>query len=782
MKIKFVLFLILLNYILTNFSFDYKNILNENIKSDIEFIFDSNYNFYQNLTQLETIKKYFHQYKESELNLHNGAKLNCYTPSKINSLVNKQPNLNNTIKIIPLEYMEMFLRENTKMCYNSNFKEWFYKLCPLKSSVQLLTFKKKDQFGNEYTESWTLGTAQNKTEIDTMAIYKKETEDEQSFNLPGDPLVMTQDRIAKIYNYDLSLLKKYEASLILEYDLDDIKDMPDLKINKIYKLSEYIRENPELKKISIQRKIIKLISKHLLLLDAPFPFPKVDFNVNINLIKEKQSLDLDHSFNLMVYGDMVYCYRCEFLTHYKVGDSIFIKNSKLELSYEDKMYKSARIVNIFDNQLLKVEKPFPKNFGGPVLRQNYFAMSSFNLTRRYTGSSGRINIKERLVFGYMTEFRKQIQTGDKLLFFNANSVKDYHHITSTNPLAYPESNCVVSKILTDNMLLLEEPCDMGIAKQKSFFIMKPFDRFPFMITPVESKTLLSIIDVMTPEFIDISFKSHLFHSKYLFHPGFAIHNNETALSFKLEKIITDKQPAFMRILLGTDEKNYGKEMGQNDLEILIDSESGVLITKLNDNENLEFYDLDVRNLFHENLAVDILIKDNEIFFNSMDDDKESSIKVSFSIPENLKVKYLYLDLFATKNLNIKDILKKNFLEMKYLYNIWIYNKKRMLSEDAYYVEELTGGDYCPEINDSRKTIVEYHCDKSGWNDIVIENVSEISTCVYKYYVRSKNICNPYVLMKNKAIKAVARTKCVVINQNYNSNPTEFFRNIEIESI
>ena len=64
---------------------------------------------------------------------------------------------------------------------------------------------------------------------------------------------------------------------------------------------------------------------------------------------------------------------------------------------------------------------------------------------------------------------------------------------------------------------------------------------------------------------------------------------------------------------------------------------------------------------------------------------------------------------------------------------------------------------------------------SGINDILIEKVEEITTCHYTYYVRTKHLCNPNDLMKNKIDKSVAKTKCIVDNYLYNQDSSEYFR-------
>lgn len=758
-----ILFLVFLNCILANFEFIYKK--TKNINSDIEFIFNAKFDFIANFTQKTTINKYFHKYKQSELNLYDGTRLKCYTPSKIQSVLTKEiENDQNMIKEIPNKYIRMFMRENIKMCYYSQFKELYYKLCPMKSAIQTLIYKKKDNYGDEYTETWILGQAENRTDIDPIEVYRNETGDYNSFNLPNEPYVIVKDNLVKIFNYNLAILQKFEAYIIIEYEYDKIKHMPDLIVNKLYNLSQYITEINEVTTIPVQREIISVINKNIILLDSPFPLPTVNYKVNLSLKKERLKLQLEREYDFIIYGDMVHCWYCVYLTHYKVGDTLFIKNSTLDKN--ERMYESARIVEIIDNKLLRVHKPFSHSFNGPILLHDYFLLSSMNFTQRYKFGDGKAYIRDKFVFGINTQFKKQIQTGDSLLFYNYGIGQNFYYQQNTSPLKFLKSSCVVSKILTDNLLLLENFCFFGLAKYKIFFIIKPFDDFPIKYSkPLKSDIPPSLIDFHTPQMIEFYQGINSFHSQFLFHSGFVLTNYETVFSFRLLKHVTVNK-SFFRFLFGTEEHNYDKGIGKNDIEMIIDAQNGVLIKSVNDNENLQFYQVELKNFFSQSLLCDIIIQNDEIFFNSVDEDTESSIKVSFKLP--LQIKYMYVDQYAAKEMNIVDIIKKNFIELKFLFNIYVYNLKSRLSPGAFFSELLVGGQFCSENQNNRTTTVEYRCDLNDWNDINIEKVTEPEVCNYKYFVRSKNLCNPYVVMKNKVLKTVEKTRCIISNDNYNS--------------
>lgn len=125
--------------------------------------------------------------------MYNGGLFKCYIPKKINkgSEVFQMKNLKETVD----EELAMYLlRENSKMCYNSSFKEWFYKLCPFNNVIQMLSYKKKNQDGIEYSEIFSLGV-KNSTDFNIEEYYKKNTKDLESVNLPKIPYIVVNDKV-----------------------------------------------------------------------------------------------------------------------------------------------------------------------------------------------------------------------------------------------------------------------------------------------------------------------------------------------------------------------------------------------------------------------------------------------------------------------------------------------------------------------------------------------------------------------------------------------------------
>ncbi len=95
-------------------------------------------------------------------------------PSKLDRKFNTDPiPEEKKISVLSEDLAYLFMKVIAQLCYNTvNFcikvksiKEWFYKLCPLKSATQTLNYKKKDEEGREYTESFNIGTNNNNNDV-----------------------------------------------------------------------------------------------------------------------------------------------------------------------------------------------------------------------------------------------------------------------------------------------------------------------------------------------------------------------------------------------------------------------------------------------------------------------------------------------------------------------------------------------------------------------------------------------------------------------------------------
>ena len=450
--------------------------------------------------------------------------------------------------------------------------------------------------------------------------------------------------------------------------------------------------------------------------------------------------------------------------------------------FKETAYKSRRIIKIIDNQLLQVEKSYPEDFNGFVMRNYYFVFDSFGKKLKWENGKGIIKIKNRLVVGQNTKFREQFKKGDVIVSFNINRVLKDDYQTSTNRKLYEYQQCHVEKVISNNLLLTTNKCQKVYLGNGDYFIGKEFNSNEGVFTKTESsKNILSIIDFYTFESLNINYnKRHLTNGEFLFHPGLVINKpSDTVFRMTLEK--NSQSDSYLRILFGTDMNFYkDQRINEKDYELIIYSKSGALIKKvkeINDNENIQFYDTSLRSLFQDSIHIDLVFKNDAIYFSTSDDDNETSIKLKYNLEANTIIKYIYFDIKESNNVAIKNLEKINIVERQFFFDIFLFEKKLSLDEDAYWIEELKDGEYCEEIDEGRKTLVEYKCDKTGNSDISIRAVSEIKPCEYKYTVLSRHFCNPRHLMKYQINASTSKTKCVATNNIYNNNSVDYFRNI-----
>lgn len=113
----------------------------------------------------------------------------------------------------------------------------------------------------------------------------------------------------------------------IKFLIEDLinRNLTTFKIDNDYlNLSEFINKNPENKTVKIKRKIVKRITNNLVLLDSPFPYDTSAYEEFLVPIKPKKQETKNHSFHLLVLDDYIYCNKCDFLSFFSVGDSLFI--------------------------------------------------------------------------------------------------------------------------------------------------------------------------------------------------------------------------------------------------------------------------------------------------------------------------------------------------------------------------------------------------------------------------------------------------------------------------
>lgn len=191
---------------------------------------------------------------------------------------------------------------------------------------------------------------------------------------------------------------------------------------------------------------------------------------------------------------------------------------------------------------MQVEKSYTMDYTGAILRSNYFVLSSMSHRYKWRNGYGSIKISDKMIIGDNSKFMQEVQRGDKILFINPNKVQETFNLASTNPiLSSPSySNCIVKKVLSNNILITNDACKRPYGHKGDYYISKSFyknQKELYSNIPI-NKHLMSLIDLHTIEILSITKLYKQFYPRnYLFHPGFIIRKKEsTMFRMKLERM------------------------------------------------------------------------------------------------------------------------------------------------------------------------------------------------------------------------------------------------------
>jgi hypothetical protein len=783
----FLLFLIFT--LIKSKHYNYSSLFDKEPKVNIDFLFDPSYsentlNFHENEN---SFSKYFYTYYETELPLINGAKMSCFIPNKIelNDSIFFQKNIKNIknsnfdIEKIPENYANIFLKNIDNYCFNVNIERWYYKLCPSKVAIQTLSYKKlNEKTGKEEIEVNYLGFGRNYTNLSNeYEIYMKENgisfnqiEYEIHKNLFKNKILANYEKIIKIYDDEkFEINNKNNYFLYVKYDLNEFKKINEkIKINNEfnYDLNEYLKNFPNEKNIILERKIIKIINKNTFLIDDFLPkINFIDFYLKNSNFSSKFLTE-----DFFIYENYLFCKLCNLIKC--LNENCFISNN-------ENFNQRFKIIEIIDQFLVKIEKKL--NF------ENTFYSLWISNEKNIIFGKGKVEIINNKELITKNSNLNELKIGDKILFIN-NNFKTFnkHLILFKFPLEKEKFTfCEIKEILNENHIKFDEnKCEINETKinieKYNFFIIKNINDNNNKNNNKNNN--LNIIDFYNS---NKNFNiNHLSAITNYFPKNLKIFyklpKNEFNFNFIL-KIIYKSKISNIHFYLS---KNLEK-LSENDYEIIINSKNGILIKQIKNNNDMSFYTNKRMNFFNNHIECQILFINNTIYFNSQDNlnDKNSSIKLKYNLitENNLKNDnqfYLILDLKQTQNIKIKSIFIKNYIEEKYLINIFFYEKLFYLNENSTFIDYFDSGDYCAAIKRNRRVKIEYKCDTSGLNDLIITKVEEDkkNLCVYNYYAKTKYLCNPEIIMKNIIKSTTNQVNCIPKNNKFNHNEQEFFSN------
>ena len=773
-------------------------------------IIDETFPAYQFLffTDLQTITPLYDQ------------SINCLFPIKKDISFNDEIYLNNNffrnktkIKIIPLNLAKILLKPLMNICYNYFIDKWYYKICPFNKAIQTLSFLRKNpKTGKEEKEVNYLGYASNDTielsELDyfySESPYNKEYFENKIYKfLNKSQIIGTYNNVIKIFdtpdnqkefqkindenkNKEILpdyLIYKYQfKKLEIDYEisqLEKVKDISKYKVNKYIKNLDEFKIKNNSKIITYEREIKKAVNKNLFLLDDDLP--PVQFGIVNTRIKLYSNYQEDYyNKEFFVENNLLYCEHCNLLKCQ--NNNCFLTLSKDKENY----YK---VIDFIDEKLVVIDSTINKNithnskfalfindeyiffFGkGKIQEIKRLKEVKFNENGETNESNIFILKGKKLVLkegDNILILFKQIKSGDFTIIKDMHNSKLYllakinkkinetHYeitVNNINNSSYANS----SIIHVGERFFKIEKRDNN--KEKKNEVQKINKSKNIIFNSNIDKKLINIHQLsqitMSRTSLNINIPYKIF--------DLDVKNNQTVFHFVLKKMSQWKE-SYLNLCLSENET-----CTDNNLEIIIHSKKGILIHRPYNSsqkiikDSLLFHSNDVINLFTEKIICDIILINSTLYFNILDYNEYSYIKLKYMLEKDefYKIKYAIVSPSKSQNIKIKGIYITNVIDMNLLKNIYFYDMQYLLDDKAVFMETFTNGDYCEAVKKPRSVKVFYMCDESGVNNLKIAKVHEAKTklCEYIYYVKSRLLCNPNNIMRNQVNSSSSKSLC-----------------------
>ena len=782
---------------------------NENTEKYTKII-DETFPAYQFLffTDLQTITPLYDQ------------SINCLFPIKKDISFNDEIYLNNNffrnktkIKIIPLNLAKILLKPLMNICYNYFIDKWYYKICPFNKAIQTLSFLRKNpKTGKEEKEVNYLGYASNDTielsELDyfySESPYNKEYFENKIYKfLNKSQIIGTYNNVIKIFdtpdnqkefqkindenkNKEILpdyLIYKYQfKKLEIDYEisqLEKVKDISKYKVNKYIKNLDEFKIKNNSKIITYEREIKKAVNKNLFLLDDDLP--PVQFGIVNTRIKLYSNYQEDYyNKEFFVENNLLYCEHCNLLKCQ--NNNCFLTLSKDKENY----YK---VIDFIDEKLVVIDSTINKNithnskfalfindeyiffFGkGKIQEIKRLKEVKFNENGETNESNIFILKGKKLVLkegDNILILFKQIKSGDFTIIKDMHNSKLYllakinkkinetHYeitVNNINNSSYANS----SIIHVGERFFKIEKRDNN--KEKKNEVQKINKSKNIIFNSNIDKKLINIHQLsqitMSRTSLNINIPYKIF--------DLDVKNNQTVFHFVLKKMSQWKE-SYLNLCLSENET-----CTDNNLEIIIHSKKGILIHRPYNSsqkiikDSLLFHSNDVINLFTEKIICDIILINSTLYFNILDYNEYSYIKLKYMLEKDefYKIKYAIVSPSKSQNIKIKGIYITNVIDMNLLKNIYFYDMQYLLDDKAVFMETFTNGDYCEAVKKPRCVKVFYMCDETGVNNLKIAKVYEAKTklCEYIYYVKSRLLCNPNNIMRNQVNSSSSKSLC-----------------------
>ena len=766
---------------------------------------DETYKSYESLffTDLQAITPLYDQ----SINCNFPLKKDIYFNDDLYINKNLFPNITK-IKIIPEKFARILLRPLLNICYNHFVDKWYYKICPFNKAVQTLTYLKKDpKTKKEEKEVNYLGYASNDTieynELDYF--YEKSPFNKEYFKkdiyhfFNKSKIVGLYKNLIKIYDsideqnefkkineenkpneiLQEYLIYKYQfKKLEIDYDINFLKkakNIPGVNLNKLYEYK--IKNSSNSNIITYEREIKKSINKNIFLLNEELP-PLFEGVINARIIVYPYNQE-DEYYNKEFFVDknMLYCEHCNLLKcqsnncyltlsknrneYYKIIDFIDEKLVVLDSNIKDEISRHSKFALFINDEFIfffgkgkieEIKKIKEKNDDNEDIYKYLLKGNELNLEEG-----------ENILIPF-----KNVKKGEYIIIKDRNNSKLYldcaidrrvgendYEITINNLFnsSYANLNVIpvgqkYFRIEKRENIKKSEQATQIINKSKNILFNTNIDKKIFSIEQ------LSQISISRGNLnIDVPYQIFDTNAK----------NNQTVFHFVLKKMSPWKE-SYINICLSPNET-----CTKSDTEIIIHSKKGILIYNQKTssekiiNDSLIFYSNDVVNLFTEKIICDMIFINSTLYINVMDYSENSFVKIKyiFKKEDYEKIKYAIISTSKSQNIKIKNIYITNTISRKLYMNIYFYDKLYLLDYKAVFMESFTNGDYCPVIRGPRTVKVFYMCDETGISNLKVNKVHEAKNklCEYKYFVKSRFLCNPNNIMRNQFNSSNSKSLC-----------------------
>ena len=772
---------------------------------DYTKLVDETYKSYESLffTDLQAITPLYDQ------------SINCNFPLKKDIYFNDDLYINHNlfpnttkIKIIPEKFARILLKPLLNICYNHFVDKWYYKICPFNKAVQTLTYLKKDpKTKKEEKEVNYLGYASNDTieynELDyfyeespfnkeyfekdiyhffnkskIVGLYKSvikiyDSIDEQNefkkINEENKPNEILQEYLIYKYQY-----KKLEIDYGINF-LKKAKNIPGVNMNKLYEYK--IKNSSNSNIITYEREIKKSINKNIFLLNEELP-PLFEGVINTRVIVYPYNQE-DEYYNKEFFVDknMLYCEHCNLLKCQS-------NNCYLTLSKNRNEY--YKIIDFIDEKLVVLDS----NIKNEISRHSKFALF-INDEFIFFFGKGKIEeikkIKEKNddnedIYKYLLKGNElNLEEGENILIPLKNVKKGEYIIIKDRNNSKLYLDCAIDRRVGENdyEITINNLFNSSYANLNVIPVGQKYFRIEKRENIKKSEQATQIINKSKNILFNTNIDKKIFNIEQLSQISISrgnlnidvpyqifdtnAKNNQTVFHFVLKKMSPWKE-SYINICLSPNET-----CTKSDTEIIIHSKKGILIYNQKTssekiiNDSLIFYSNDVVNLFTEKIICDMIFINSTLYINVMDYSENSFVKIKyiFKKEDYEKIKYAIISTSKSQNIKIKNIYITNTISRKLYMNIYFYDKLYLLDDKAVFMESFTNGDYCPVIRGPRTVKVFYMCDETGISNLKVNKVHEAKNklCEYKYFVKSRFLCNPNNIMRNQFNSSNSKSLC-----------------------